>query len=337
MPNKRRASGSRSTPKLFKCTGYGDCDMVFTRSEHLARHERKHTGEKPYKCIVPGCDRMFSRFDNMMQHTQTHEKNKKTMAATLTNPSKRLHKSEGSIKKDSFKYRSNSNNVPLEGFSMINSRTLPLPTRRASIAAPYHIGPYNTPGATPYFHPLSEQQPQYDPANRSSWPLRRDLYPHQTYPPPFPYSRVIHEQEYYPRRRSSASTFSIDSPVVSPVSSTFSQANEPQVRRRISVDELHLPIENLKDSSLESKIHLKPIYHHNTYSKKNEIDITSDEYEALEGFSKFRSGNIESEATHSPTELTHSPKIRDASPNLASEVCAMRQRVMSLNESYQRS
>ncbi|KAI9494695.1 hypothetical protein BDB00DRAFT_817886 [Zychaea mexicana] len=66
----RKTSG----PKLFKCAGYGDCDMVFTRSEHLARHSRKHTGEKPFKCIVPGCERMFSRFDNMMQHTHTHER-----------------------------------------------------------------------------------------------------------------------------------------------------------------------------------------------------------------------------------------------------------------------
>ncbi|KAI7900305.1 uncharacterized protein BX663DRAFT_518210, partial [Cokeromyces recurvatus] len=65
---------SRSTkPKLFQCTGFGDCHMVFTRSEHLARHTRKHTGEKPYVCIVPGCSRRFSRFDNMMQHTQTHK------------------------------------------------------------------------------------------------------------------------------------------------------------------------------------------------------------------------------------------------------------------------
>ncbi|CAO3681194.1 unnamed protein product [Rhizopus stolonifer] len=70
IPTLRR---SRSTkPKLFHCTGYGDCHMVFTRSEHLARHTRKHTGEKPFKCVVPGCTRKFSRFDNMMQHTQTH-------------------------------------------------------------------------------------------------------------------------------------------------------------------------------------------------------------------------------------------------------------------------
>ncbi|KAI8136753.1 hypothetical protein BJV82DRAFT_638381 [Fennellomyces sp. T-0311] len=81
----RKTSG----PKLFRCTGHGDCDMVFTRSEHLARHERKHTGEKPFKCIVPGCERMFSRFDNMMQHTHTHERQqqrRRSMVSTRSLP-----------------------------------------------------------------------------------------------------------------------------------------------------------------------------------------------------------------------------------------------------------
>ncbi|KAJ8656970.1 hypothetical protein O0I10_007304 [Lichtheimia ornata] len=69
-PQKTRHNTRK--PRLFQCTGYGDCHMVFTRSEHLARHARKHTGEKPFKCIMPDCNKMFSRFDNMMQHTQTH-------------------------------------------------------------------------------------------------------------------------------------------------------------------------------------------------------------------------------------------------------------------------
>ncbi|KAI8342897.1 hypothetical protein BC941DRAFT_409856 [Chlamydoabsidia padenii] len=72
MPSTQKKQRSS---KLFQCTGYGDCKMVFTRGEHLARHVRKHTGEKPYPCIIPDCNKSFSRFDNMMQHTQTHRRN----------------------------------------------------------------------------------------------------------------------------------------------------------------------------------------------------------------------------------------------------------------------
>ncbi|SGY40108.1 BQ5605_C003g02326 [Microbotryum silenes-dioicae] len=53
---------------MFRCTGYGECSMVFTRSEHLARHVRKHTGERPFKCH---CGRLFSRLDNVRQHATT--------------------------------------------------------------------------------------------------------------------------------------------------------------------------------------------------------------------------------------------------------------------------
>ncbi|WWC88038.1 uncharacterized protein L201_002941 [Kwoniella dendrophila CBS 6074] len=54
--------------KMFRCRGYGDCDKVFTRSEHLARHVRKHTGERPFPCH---CGKAFSRLDNLRQHSAT--------------------------------------------------------------------------------------------------------------------------------------------------------------------------------------------------------------------------------------------------------------------------
>ncbi|EPE04407.1 zinc c2h2 finger domain containing protein [Ophiostoma piceae UAMH 11346] len=52
----------------FACTGYDDCNLSFTRSEHLIRHIRKHTGERPYECH---CGRRFSRLDNLRQHAST--------------------------------------------------------------------------------------------------------------------------------------------------------------------------------------------------------------------------------------------------------------------------
>ncbi|KAI2624487.1 hypothetical protein GGS21DRAFT_532522 [Xylaria nigripes] len=64
--------GSKSHKKKksqrFYCTEYPPCNLSFTRSEHLARHIRKHTGERPFQCH---CSRRFSRLDNLRQHAQT--------------------------------------------------------------------------------------------------------------------------------------------------------------------------------------------------------------------------------------------------------------------------
>ena len=50
------------------------CTAVFQSQEHLKRHMRKHTGEKPFACLFPGCCKTFSRNDNMLQHLRTHAK-----------------------------------------------------------------------------------------------------------------------------------------------------------------------------------------------------------------------------------------------------------------------
>ncbi|DAA75060.1 TPA_exp: putative C2H2 transcription factor [Trichophyton benhamiae CBS 112371] len=62
-PPSKKKKGQR-----FYCTEFPPCNLNFTRSEHLARHIRKHTGERPFQCH---CSRRFSRLDNLRQHAQT--------------------------------------------------------------------------------------------------------------------------------------------------------------------------------------------------------------------------------------------------------------------------
>ncbi|PSR97787.1 hypothetical protein BD289DRAFT_479866 [Coniella lustricola] len=84
------ADGTRSSKKKkgnqrFYCKDYPPCTLSFTRSEHLARHIRKHTGERPFQCH---CQRRFSRLDNLRQHAQTVHVNEEipydSLAATGT-------------------------------------------------------------------------------------------------------------------------------------------------------------------------------------------------------------------------------------------------------------
>ncbi|KAI8090048.1 uncharacterized protein BX664DRAFT_334570 [Halteromyces radiatus] len=125
--------------KQFRCDGYGDCDMVFSRSEHLARHIRKHTGEKPFKCEYPSCTKQFSRFDNMRQHAQTHQKTK--------------NKSKQSIEDNSNNDKNNSTTtnlivhpVSFETGKLGRPSTLLLPpTAPSSMATPRLVNDGNEP------------------------------------------------------------------------------------------------------------------------------------------------------------------------------------------------
>ena len=55
--------------KPYVCTWEG-CTWRFARSDELTRHYRKHTGDKPFKCIV--CERAFSRSDHLSLHMKRH-------------------------------------------------------------------------------------------------------------------------------------------------------------------------------------------------------------------------------------------------------------------------
>ncbi|THV02872.1 hypothetical protein K435DRAFT_562601, partial [Dendrothele bispora CBS 962.96] len=94
-------SGKRYRPapaKTFQCRGYGDCRMVFSRSEHLARHIRKHTGERPFTCH---CGKQFSRLDNLRQHAQTVHADKQDQNERMMRELTSLHASMAAANKTS--------------------------------------------------------------------------------------------------------------------------------------------------------------------------------------------------------------------------------------------
>lgn len=49
-------SGSKPKEKAHVC---GECGRGFTKKSDLRRHDKKHTGEKPFPCGVPGCGAAF--------------------------------------------------------------------------------------------------------------------------------------------------------------------------------------------------------------------------------------------------------------------------------------
>lgn len=57
--------------KKHKCT-WADCNKEFTRRSDMVRHQRSHTGEKPFACTWPGCTRRFIQRSALTVHYRVH-------------------------------------------------------------------------------------------------------------------------------------------------------------------------------------------------------------------------------------------------------------------------
>lgn len=134
-----------------------------------------------------------------------------------------------------------------------------------------------------YHHSMVDTRTLPNPSELSLSPLQEhcNVWLTRNETLPYPYHPTI-EPGNWKRRPSVSTVSSSESSVISPISATFPHCHhEPEVRR-LSISDLHLPIENFNDFHHKDKV--------NTMNHYNSINITLDEFEALQAFSKIRSG-----------------------------------------------
>ncbi|OQV09310.1 Zinc-finger double domain-containing protein [Cladophialophora immunda] len=69
----------------FKCLS---CGKQYSKAEHLKRHQRSHTQERPFQCNI--CDKSFSRSDVLRRHQKNHPTRRDGRSTRRTPPNEPL-------------------------------------------------------------------------------------------------------------------------------------------------------------------------------------------------------------------------------------------------------
>ncbi|GAA5983697.1 hypothetical protein JCM11641_000937 [Rhodosporidiobolus odoratus] len=106
-------SGKVKKPRKERIVNCGFCNATFKKLEHLQRHERTHTQDRPYRCEI--CQKTFARQDTLHRHTKLHDRKDDIVAPSK--PQKKRRVSSASSYEASPSPREPSASLPSSGSS----------------------------------------------------------------------------------------------------------------------------------------------------------------------------------------------------------------------------
>lgn len=73
--SESKKNKNRNKAKKYPCTGFGDCNFSGSSPGALTIHQRIHTGDRPFKCDVPGCSFSATTNGHLKIHRRSHSEN----------------------------------------------------------------------------------------------------------------------------------------------------------------------------------------------------------------------------------------------------------------------